>query len=72
MTDNGHLAALHIRLSHERLRLVAAETKAEREIRAVWVAGIEREIAAELAHLGMDGGAAHDMTDDELLAALDA
>lgn len=37
MTD--HLSALRLRLSHERVRLAAARTAGERELRAVWVSG---------------------------------
>ena len=64
-----HLAALRRRLSNERARLEAARSAAERELRAVWVAQCEREIASEIARYG-DAEPADTMTDDELLAAL--
>lgn len=69
-TNTDHLAALYTRRSHERARLDASRTDAERKIRAVWVAGIDREIASEDARLGM--AAPEPMTDDELMAALTA
>lgn len=64
---SDHLAALELRLSHERVRLQQAKTPAERELRQVWVAQIEKEIAGEREFISEP-----DMTDDELLAALNA
>ncbi len=73
MTDLSHLDALNLRLSHERARLVASKTKSERQLRVVWVAGIEREIASEMAFLGISEPVDDcTMTDEELLAALGA
>jgi len=75
MTDMSHLTALEIRLSHERAYL-AQETKPTAiELRKVWIAQIEREIAAEIAFLAKRGiivqtDHADDMSDDDLLAAL--
>ena len=46
MTDTSHLDALQLRLSHERSYLAAAKSDGERELRSVWIAQIEREIAA--------------------------
>lgn len=67
MSDRSHLGAIEVRLSHERARLAAAPS----DLRRVWVAQIERELAAERARLGLDEPEALDeMTDDELLAAL--
>lgn len=63
----NHLDALQLRLFNERQRLAAAKTNAEREMRAVWVRGIEREIASEREFLSEQP----EMTDDELLAALE-
>ena len=71
MTDTTHLNALNVRLSHERCYLAQAKSQKEREIRKVWIAQIEREIAAEMAFLGQTTQDC-DMTDDELLAALGA
>lgn len=65
----SHLNALNLRLSNERVRLAAAKTQSERELRAVWVAQIEKEIAFEQSHTFSDS-VVEDMSDDELLAAL--
>jgi hypothetical protein len=62
----SHLNALRVRLSNERVRLANAKTAGERELRAVWVAGIEKEIQFEENHTFSDT----EMSDDELLAAL--
>lgn len=70
MPDTSHLVALQSRLSSERQRLASAQTSGEREMRAVWVAGIEKEIAQELAFLGMDCSPLPELTNDELLAEL--
>lgn len=63
MTDYAHMESLQIRLTNERERLANAKSDAERNIRSVWVAQIEKEIAFELGHIA-------NMTDDELLAEL--
>jgi hypothetical protein len=69
--DTTHLDALEARLSHERVRLAAAKTSGERELRTVWVRGIEKEIADERKFLGItDTPECDEMSDDELLAAL--
>ena len=70
MTD--HLNALRVRLSHERGYLATTITEGERELRRVWIAQIEREIAQEEKFLSISGDALVAMTDDELLAALEA
>ena len=70
MTDISHLDALQLRLSHERSYLAAAKSDGERELRMVWIAQIEREIACELEHLGIAPVDADDISDDELLALL--
>jgi hypothetical protein len=67
-----HLVALQARLSNEKSRLNSARTKQERELRAVWVKQMEREIDGEMRFLGLPIGADVNMTDDELLAALAA
>lgn len=64
-----HLDALELRLSHERARLAAAKSKGEREIRTVWVRGIEKEIADERKRLGLTNELP-EVSDDELLAEL--
>lgn len=61
----NHLDALELRLSNERVRLAAAKRSSEIELRTVWVAQIEKEIAAEKAR-----STEVEMSDDELLAEL--
>lgn len=61
-----HLNALELRLSNERGYLAKAKTDGERELRRVWIAQIEKEIAGEQAFIAKHD----DMSDDELLAEL--
>jgi len=61
---NDHLNALRMRLSNERVRLAGAQSQKERDLRSVWIAQIEKEIAHEETFHAVD------MSDDELLAAL--
>ena len=71
--NRTHLDALQIRRSHELSRLNAARTEGERELRRVWLAGIDKEIASELKFLDLgDALFEPEMTDDEILAALTA
>jgi len=70
MTDFTHLDALQSRLSHEIERLTQAKSTKERDLRAVWVAGIEREIEAEYRFLGIEQTVTDNISDDELLAEL--
>jgi hypothetical protein len=72
MKNTEHLNALELRLSHERGYLAKAKTAGERELRAVWIVQIEKEIAGERAFLGMSDDAECEMSDDELLAELAA
>lgn len=65
---NSHLNALELRLSNERNRLAQAKTNKERELRKVWIAQIEKEIASERNFVGKET----EMSDDELLAELGA
>jgi hypothetical protein len=65
MMMTHHLDALNLRLSNERGRLACAKTTAERELRAAWIAQIEKEIACE-----EDFVAKREMCDDELMAEL--
>lgn len=70
-----HLNALQVRLSNERNRLTKAKTKNERELREVWVAQLEKEVAREIEFLKVNAEYIKDdptieMSDDELLAAL--
>ena len=71
MSNTSHLDALNLRLSHERGYLSAAKTDAERGLRRVWIAQIEKEIAGEVAFLGKANDLP-EMSDDDLLAALAA
>lgn len=63
--DTTHLLALQTRLSHERARFAQDGS----EIRKVWIAQIEKEIAREEEFLGMCPVA--EMTDEELLKELE-
>lgn len=72
MTDRSHLNALQVRLSHERGYLAGAKTTGQRQLRTVWIAQIEKEIVSELAFLGISPAAEIEMSDDELLAELEA
>lgn len=71
MKDTTHLTALHTRLAHEKERLSSAKAKREKELRAVWIAQIEKEIADEFKFLGMSA-ATPELSDDDLIAALSA
>jgi hypothetical protein len=46
-----HLDALELRLSNERIRLASATSPQERELRAVWVKQIEKEIGVARAEV---------------------
>lgn len=66
--DTSHLIALISRLGNERARLDAAKTAKEVALRTVWVAQLEREVAAEERFLGMLP--VEPISDDELMAEL--
>ena len=70
MIDRSHLDALELRLSHERSYLAAEKTEKQRAMRRVWIAQVEKEIAGERAFLGIADESAPEMSDEELLAAL--
>lgn len=76
MYDTTHYVALMTRLSNEKARLAACTKPKEIELRKVWVAGIEKEIANEVEFLkskGIEVYASLDdlfMSDDELLNEL--
>ena len=71
MTDLSHLNAIESRLAHERARVRAARTPAEREWRQHNVRMIERERTHELDFLGGPVTATlDDISDDDLLALL--
>lgn len=65
-----HLDALRLRLSNERSRLAAAKSSQEADLRKVWIAQVEKEIAQEEVFLRTEP--IRNMTDDELLAELEA
>lgn len=69
--ETSHLVAIHDRLCREKARLANAKTGKEREFRELQVSQAEKELAGELRFLGMDYMPMPEMTDDELLAALD-
>lgn len=68
--ETSHLVALHEGLHRERARLASARTDRERALRSVYVAQREREIAGEMAFLGIDAAPLPDMSDNELLREL--
>lgn len=76
MYDTTHYVALMTRLSNEKARLAACTKPKEIELRKVWVAGIEKEIANEVEFLkskGIEVYASIDdlfMSDDELMNEL--
>ena len=65
----SHLNALELRLSNERIRLANAKTEGEKELRKVWIAQIEKEIANEHKFLSKSDELS-EITDDELLKEL--
>jgi hypothetical protein len=62
-----HLDCLNLHLSNERIRLSRASSDGERELRAVFVAQLEKEVAGEVSFLGIT---ADKLSEDELTAAL--
>ena len=70
MADTSHLVAIHERLHRERQRLTEARTESEIAVRSVWVSQAEKELASEMAFLGMDPTPTEPMTDTDLLAEL--
>ena len=67
-----HLDALYARLSNERIRLSNAKNPVEIEMRSVWVHQIKKEIAQERELLGLVDDADIDISDDEILAGINA
>lgn len=68
--DTSHLTVIHQRLCRDRELLATARTEKERALRVVWLAQTEKELADELAFLGMDAMPLPDMSDDELARQL--
>jgi hypothetical protein len=69
LMDITHLTALQTRLANETDYLAKAKNKAERELRKVWIAQIEKEIACEKQHLGLKD-VSTDLSNDELMREL--
>lgn len=67
----SHLSTLELSLSHERARLSAATSAKEMELRKVYVAQIEKEIAGEKKFLGIVETEVA-MSDDDLFNELNA
>lgn len=66
-----HLNALRLNLSNERSRLGSATAQFERDLRTVYVAQLEKEVAGELAFLGLPSeGMFEPVSDNDLLAEL--
>jgi hypothetical protein len=61
-----HLSALELRLSNERIRFNSSKSKKEKEMRAVWIKQIEKEIEGEKKF----SGSAEQMSEEELFAEL--
>jgi hypothetical protein len=68
--DTTHLHVLLYRLSQERGRLAAATCRYEITLRQVWVAQLEKEVAAEYVHLDAQPQPIDDMDDDALMQEL--
>lgn len=69
MTYNtDHYEALMFRLSNEKARLEACTNPKEIELRKVWVAGIEKEIASEVEFLKSKGIEVYASIDDLFLS----
>jgi hypothetical protein len=73
--EHEHYNALAFRLANERVRLAESKTVREKEMRTVFVQGIEKEIAGELRFLESIGvelpmGNHSDLLDDVLLSEL--
>lgn len=77
MYDTTHYVALMTRLSNEKGYLAAATNQSEIELRTVWIAQIEKEIAQEEMFLKSKGinvyavsSEVNSMSEDDLLAEL--
>ncbi len=71
MPDRRRLDALQLRLSRELYRAAIAKSEREARIRKIWIEQIKREIASEMAALGLSATVDDcTMTDDELRATM--
>lgn len=68
--DTTHLVALEQHLSREKQRLLEAKTAHEKEMRAVWVKQLEKEIEGEKTFLGIKDEPLPELSDEELLQEL--
>lgn len=68
--DLSHLNALQCRLSRSRIALSEAKTDDERAMRTIWLKQCEKEIAGEMAFLGIVATELPEMTVDELFNEL--
>jgi hypothetical protein len=66
MQDFTHLNALESHLFNEEMRLQKAKTKGEKDLRAVFVEKLKREISSERAFLGLPES--KEVTDEDLAA----
>lgn len=70
MTDLTHLDALQQRLRNENDYIANSTNAHEIQLRRVWILQIEKEIAEEYAHLGINPVVVCDLSNDELLKEL--
>ena len=68
--DLSHLNALEYGLHNESIRLKAAKSQGEIELRSVWVKQLEKQVKDERAMLGLAKSEVVEMSDAELLAEL--
>lgn len=66
--NTDHLSALELRLSNERERMIHDPTN---KLRHIWIAQIEREIKNERELLKLDTADMPNLSDEELLSALE-
>ena len=69
MLNLDHLNSIELRLSNERARLANAKTEGEKQLRKVWVNGIEKELEDEKKFLGINS-VEIEMDEEDLLAEL--
>lgn len=70
VADLSHLNALQCRLSRSRIALSEAKTDSERAIRTCWLNQCEKEVAGEMAFLGIVATELPETTIDELFNEL--
>ncbi len=71
MPDRRSFNALQLRLSRELYRTALAKSDREIRIHEIWIAQIKREIASEMARIGLSATVDDcTMTDEELRATM--